>query len=394
MPKNNGPKRAGAPFWKKPETGRPPKEPRSSGSEPSGGPFAALRPLKGKLKKDELDPLKTVEPPIAPQDDDDEATDAESEEFAMAFEEMSKSKPLSQKYSPPDSSPGNNPFAALKPLRGKLRKGKRQALRACGSSQSSKEGIAAPPDKKPGFFEAAFGKRLKSDSGSVPDFNPFGPLGPLREKLLKDERAQREALSRAKLAPMAPPKVETDDILWGLATAEVERLKNDHSIFRPEPKPATSWKNLAPARDDFEVIRNLSDLVAGRVVFDLSSTDEYIEGKVKGFPQSSMERLRLGRIPYQDHLDLHGQTLAQAEISIFEFIKKSVALGRFCILLIHGRGLGSPGGVSVIKRNLESLLLHSKITKNILAFTTAQPVDGGLGASYVLLRTPSPGRKR
>ncbi|MDR2946909.1 MAG: Smr/MutS family protein, partial [Candidatus Adiutrix sp.] len=60
--------------------------------------------------------------------------------------------------------------------------------------------------------------------------------------------------------------------------------------------------------------------------------------------------------------------------------------GRGCVLLIHGRGLGSHDGVPVLKRYLETFLLRGTPRKYILAFTTARPLDGGLGASYILLR--------
>jgi DNA-nicking Smr family endonuclease len=138
--------------------------------------------------------------------------------------------------------------------------------------------------------------------------------------------------------------------------------------------------------EDIEALRSLADLVSGRAEFDLTHTAEFVEGQTRGLPPSLMEQLRAGRIPFQDHLDLHGLTLIQSEAAVTRFILDSVAKSRRSVLLVHGRGLGSPDGVPVIKHHLESLLLHGPARKYILAFTTARPVDGGLGASYVLLR--------
>jgi DNA-nicking Smr family endonuclease len=138
--------------------------------------------------------------------------------------------------------------------------------------------------------------------------------------------------------------------------------------------------------EDIEALRSLADLVSGRAEFDLTHTAEFVEGQTRGLPPTLMEQLRAGHIPFQDHLDLHGLTLIQSEAAVTRFILDSVAKGRRSVLLIHGRGLGSPDGVPVLKHNLESLLLHGPARKYILAFTTARPLDGGLGASYVLLR--------
>lgn len=138
--------------------------------------------------------------------------------------------------------------------------------------------------------------------------------------------------------------------------------------------------------EDLEALRTLSALVSGKAEFDLTYTDEYVEGQTRGLPPALMEQLRAGHIPYQDHLDLHGYTLTQAEAAVTRFILDSVALGRNCVLLIHGRGHGSKDGIPVLKRYLETFLLRGILRKYLLAFTTAQPVDGGLGATYILLR--------
>ncbi|MDR2455762.1 MAG: Smr/MutS family protein [Deltaproteobacteria bacterium] len=237
----------------------------------------------------------------------------------------------------------------------------------------------------------------KKSEASLAD-SPFAALGALRARLVDAERKAKDAAAVKRRSPKAPPppaqdSASAEEALWKLATADVTPLAQERTINRPTPKRPADWPASPPADDDFMVIQALTDLVAGRSEFDLTYTDEYVEGHVKGFPPPSMERLRMGLIPYQDHLDLHGQTLAQAEEAIYDFISKSVGLGRSCLLLIHGRGHRSPGGFSVIKKNLESLLLHRRVKRHILAFTTAKPIDGGLGASYILLRPPGPVRK-
>ena len=246
------------------------------------------------------------------------------------------------------------------------------------------------------------GPRAPQENQRALEDGPFGALISLRNKMASQERGAREAKEAAQAAAKSKKKTVqaqtldsavAEEALWKMATADVSPLPRDRSISRPTPKPAADWKTAAPVDEDFEVLRALTDLVAGRSEFDLTHTDEFVEGHVKGLPAPTMERLRMGLIPYQDHLDLHGQTLAQAEEAIYDFIVKSVGLNRSCLLLIHGRGHRSPNGVSVIKQNLDTLLLHRRVKMHILAFTTAKPIDGGLGASYILLRPSGPVRK-
>ncbi|MDR2302156.1 MAG: Smr/MutS family protein, partial [Deltaproteobacteria bacterium] len=134
------------------------------------------------------------------------------------------------------------------------------------------------------------------------------------------------------------------------------------------------------------VVRDLIDLINGKIEFDFSSTDELLEARAADLSPNKMDQLKKGLIPVQDHLDVHGYSLPQARDAINNFILKSVYLGRTCVLLVHGRGQGSPDGIPIIKRNLEHLLLRGPVKKHILAFTTARPIDGGSGASYILLR--------
>ncbi len=230
-----------------------------------------------------------------------------------------------------------------------------------------------------------------------PAFNrPFGALAALKRDLESKPAAAKSPVKvRSKSAPEAaaspPPSVQpaapsADDTLFMMEMADVTPLAGADKRAPKKSLPAEAWSAPLLPNEDLEVLRSLSDLVSGKSEFDLTYTDEYVEGQTRGLPPVLMEKLRAGRIPYQDHLDLHGFTLAQAEAAVTRFILDSVALGRSCVLLIHGRGLGSQDGVPVLKRYLETFLLRGTVRKYLLAFTSARPIDGGVGASYILLR--------
>lgn len=213
----------------------------------------------------------------------------------------------------------------------------------------------------------------------------FDLLSDLKKDLIRQEARQKK-VAPITPPPPPPPQEPADEDLFRAEMADVMPLNGHNKHHQKKMPDATAWKIPELPDEDIEVLRNLSDLISGKAEFDLTYTDEYVEGLTRGLPPALMDQLRAGHIPIQDHLDLHGYTLTQAEAAVTRFILDSVALGRSCILLIHGRGLGSQDGVPVLKRYLETFLLRGTPRKYILAFTTARPIDGGLGASYILLR--------
>jgi DNA-nicking Smr family endonuclease len=131
---------------------------------------------------------------------------------------------------------------------------------------------------------------------------------------------------------------------------------------------------------------HLRDLIKGSVEMDISFSDEYIEGCVKGLSRKIMRKLKKGELPVQDYIDLHGFTRQEAEERVKEFLIRSYRLGLRCVLIVHGRGLNSPHSLPVIKEGLLRWLGQGAIRKIVLAFSTARPYDGGTGAIYVLMK--------
>jgi len=138
--------------------------------------------------------------------------------------------------------------------------------------------------------------------------------------------------------------------------------------------------------EDAEVLAELSDLVSGHGAFELTETEEYLEGSRVGLDPRLVSRLRRGDFSMQAHIDLHGMTQPDAKAALTEFILESVRKGRRAVLVVHGRGLRSPGGRPVLKHATAQWLSHGTIGAYVLAFTTARIYDGGAGAVWVLLR--------
>lgn len=138
--------------------------------------------------------------------------------------------------------------------------------------------------------------------------------------------------------------------------------------------------------EDAEVLAELSDLVSGQGAFELTETEDYLEGARLGLDPRLVSRLRRGDFSMQAHIDLHGMTQPDAKAALTEFILESVRKGRRAVLVVHGRGLRSPGGRPVLKHATAQWLSHGTIGGYVLAFTTARMYDGGAGAVWVLLR--------
>ena len=176
---------------------------------------------------------------------------------------------------------------------------------------------------------------------------------------------------------------------------------SDEELFRQEmfgisPLPAAGSGRGRPIEQEREVLvrqsdeaeayAQLSDLVAGGGTFDISDSDEYIEGLASGLDRRLMARLRRGDYAVQGHVDLHGLTREEARVKVDEFLHDSRIHGCRCILIIHGRGLNSKDQIPVLKEALRVWLTRGRIARHVLAFATARPTDGGAGAVYVLLR--------
>jgi DNA-nicking Smr family endonuclease len=178
---------------------------------------------------------------------------------------------------------------------------------------------------------------------------------------------------------------------FAAAMADVRPLRPRSRIDAPAsridaPAPATLTTTRTVVDEDAETLAALSDLVTGNGHFDISDSTEYVEGTVVGLDPRILRRLRRGEFAYQAMIDLHGMSSATARVEVERFIMAAVAEGHREVLIVHGRGRNSKDNVPVLKERLKSWLARGRIGRNILAFTSARPADGGAGALYVLLR--------
>lgn len=243
--------------------------------------------------------------------------------------------------------------------------------------------------------------------GDEPQGDGQGFNAPFRDlkKLVRIVPSTAETVSSARRGPTpaerprrpaAPPERSRgaepdDDALFRAAVAgAVPLATTERSPAPPAPPRSTPLGN---ARENAAALAELTDLVAGGGVFDVSDSDEYVEGAVAGLDPRVVRKLRSGDFSYQCHLDLHGLTVDGAKLAVRQFVLRGLRAGHRCLLLIHGRGHNSREQRPVLKEALKSWLTRGELAQVVLAFTSARPCDGGAGALYVLLRRERRPRK-
>jgi DNA-nicking Smr family endonuclease len=155
------------------------------------------------------------------------------------------------------------------------------------------------------------------------------------------------------------------------AMGDVEKLAGRDRTLAPVPPPVGKRppREAEPVR--FEGLRN----------------GERLEGRAPGIDRKLLRRLRAGAFEVEQRVDLHGLLAAEARESVREAMIEAFAAGRRCVLVIHGRGLHS-SEQPVLKRALPDWLAEPPLGERVMAFASATPEHGGLGATYVLLRRP------
>jgi DNA-nicking Smr family endonuclease len=213
-------------------------------------------------------------------------------------------------------------------------------------------------------------------------------------------RALRQIEIKRQAAPVAP-QVATPATLAAPPTDAASLFRNAVAGVTPLDASARARVDVpapaSPAREvthpDAEALAELCDLVTGNTPFDISDSDEHIEGAMVGLDPRLLRRLRGGEFAYQSHVDLHGLTIEEARKEVESFLTEAYHDGKRCVLIIHGRGRNSKDQIPVLKNQMATWLARGQRTRLILAFTSARPCDGGTGALYVLLRRQRSGRR-
>jgi len=199
-------------------------------------------------------------------------------------------------------------------------------------------------------------------------------------KIVKRAIAQQtqQRLAQASAQVKAVQQAASDRDLFIRAAGAVQPLPDKRHVLHK--KEQSMPLAMQYQRDEKAVLKEaISD------EFDVSTlldTDEHLSFRRPGIGVDVTRKLRRGDWSIQRQLDLHGLRRDDAREALAQFIREAHKHGIRCVRVVHGKGLGSPGKVPVLKSRVHSWLVQKN---EVLAFVQAKPADGGAGALVVLL---------
>lgn len=159
---------------------------------------------------------------------------------------------------------------------------------------------------------------------------------------------------------------------------EFREIMSDAKAFEERDKLRAAPKTLRRRR-------RRPDAAEPSAGFEIDRLGERVEGIAPGIDRAVLRKLRSGEFARDARLDLHGLRAAAARAQVTETLRRVQSEGGRCVLVIHGRGRHSETE-PVLKEALLEWLAEPPLAELVMAFTSATGGDGGVGATYVLLR--------
>jgi DNA-nicking Smr family endonuclease len=158
----------------------------------------------------------------------------------------------------------------------------------------------------------------------------------------------------------------------------VRRLKRPGAARRAAPKPPPQARFTRA--DQAEVLRESLLPPADEAML---STGDELSFRRPHVPEAVLTKLRRGEFAVDAEIDLHGMNAVEAKAALREFVGTAVERHMSCVRVIHGKGRRSGPRGPVLKSIVSHWLQRAN---EVVAFGSARAVDGGSGATYVLLR--------
>jgi DNA-nicking Smr family endonuclease len=175
---------------------------------------------------------------------------------------------------------------------------------------------------------------------------------------------------------MDSEKKNADERTFRRAMADVTPLRAPDRI-EPVPKN-TPARAVQKERDERAVLQELLD--HNEESIELETGEELIFLR-PGHQKRILRRLRRGYYSAADTIDLHHMDVETAKQVLLDFLDHVLDRQLGCVRIIHGKGLRS--------RDLPRLkMMANRVLRKhprVVAFASCRSVDGGTGATDVLL---------
>ena len=183
-----------------------------------------------------------------------------------------------------------------------------------------------------------------------------------------------------------PDETDEQELLRQALEGVSPLQKQDRVMHQRTKPPPVPTQHLA---DEAQVLADsLSDELPIEAGLDTGDELSYLRD---GLSSQVLRKLRRGQWVVQDHIDLHGLRSDEARALLADFLNEAAGKGYRCVRVVHGKGYRSPNREPVLKRKMAHWLQQRK---DVLAYCQAPPVDGGSGATVVLLKAPGKPARR
>ena len=166
-----------------------------------------------------------------------------------------------------------------------------------------------------------------------------------------------------------------DRDLFRHTIGKVRSVNNDKVLLNQKNKPKPYPKPMAPDVDSHLIDSAATDI-------EKVGLDDSLSFIAPGLQNNVLKKLRRGYFGLDAEIDLHGLTSNEAKRQLLNFLHTCVEAGCRCVHIVHGKGHRSADNHPVLKNNLNLWLRQHK---DVQAFCSASPKDGGTGAVFVLL---------
>jgi DNA-nicking Smr family endonuclease len=167
-----------------------------------------------------------------------------------------------------------------------------------------------------------------------------------------------------------------DSNLFRSTIGKVDAVKNDKVLLTEGTKPRPYPKSR---------LVNVEEPLIEEVGIDVEELglEDSVSFLAPGLQYNVLKKLRKGRYGLDAEIDLHGLTSAEAKHQLLHFLHNCIQEGCRCVHIVHGKGYRSADNLPVLKNNINLWLRRHK---DVQAFCSAPPKDGGTGAVFVLLQ--------
>lgn len=200
---------------------------------------------------------------------------------------------------------------------------------------------------------------------------------------LKVTQSPTPTTSNAKNSIAEKRAVDTppdEDALFKQAMSGVQPIKQTDVVIVSSSKPKKPTAQIlakraaAVGQDEFSA-QGISDTHA---MLNPVASEAKLSYRLATLQHRVFEQLKTGNLRWYEAVDLHGCTVEQARSAVLQIIEMARAENQNVIKIVHGKG-----PQAILKTYVNSWLRQHR---EVLAFVSAPPDQGGTGAVLVLLK--------